>query len=222
MYKNVVKPVLDRVLALIFVLLFWWVYIILAILVRLKLGSPVLFVQNRPGKLDPKTGKERIFKLYKFRSMTDKRDASGNLLPDDVRLTKFGKTLRATSLDELPEIFFNILGGSMSWVGPRPLLVSYLERYNEIQHHRHDVKPGLTGYAQAHGRNSLSWEDRFAMDIWYTKNVTFLNDVKIIIDTIKTSIKREGISSGSSVTMEEFWGTPEGVESKWRYPDKES
>ena len=205
MYKNIVKPVLDRLLALIFVLLFWWLYIILAILVRVKLGSPVLFVQERPGKIDPKTGKEKIFRLYKFRTMTDAKDENGDLLSDEVRLTAFGKWLRQTSLDEIPEMF-NILKGDMSLIGPRPLLVKYLDRYTEEQRHRHDVRPGLTGYAQAHGRNAISWEKRFEMDVWYTRNVTFINDIKIIFSTIKAVLAHEGISGGGEVTMSEFLG----------------
>ena len=138
-------------------------------------------------------------------------------MPDDMRLTKFGKLLRSTSLDELPELF-NILKGDMSIIGPRPLLVRYLPRYNEEQRHRHDVRPGLTGYAQAHGRNAVSWEDKFAMDVWYTKNITFLGDVKIIWDTVMTVIKRDGVSSETSSTMEEFMGTPTGTISNWRIP----
>lgn len=177
---------------------------ITAMLVRNKLGSPVIYTQERPG-LD-----EKIFRLYKFRTMTDERDKNGELLPDEDRLTDFGKMLRSTSLDELPELI-NIIKGDMSIVGPRPLLVRYLDRYNEKQHHRHDVRPGLTGYAQAHGRNALSWEDKFKMDVWYTKNVTFRNDVKIIVDTVKNVLNKEGISSDTSATMEEFWGTVKGV-----------
>lgn len=188
-----------------------------ALAVRTKLGSPVLFSQERPGKIDPKTGKESIFRLYKFRTMTDARDENGELLPDSERLTPFGSWLRQSSMDEILELF-NILKGDMSLIGPRPLLVRYLDRYNEEQHHRHDVRPGLTGYAQAHGRNSVSWEDKFAMDVWYTKNVTFINDVKIILDTIKTVLTHEGISSETSATMEEFRGTPEGMKANWRAP----
>lgn len=223
MYKNIIKPIIDVILALVFVILFWWLYVLVAILVRTKIGSPVLFTQDRPGKINPKTGKEVIFKLYKFRTMTDARDEDGNLLPDEIRLTKFGKFLRSTSLDEIPEVLFNILlfrkgGKGMSWVGPRPLLVEYLPRYNEEQRHRHDVRPGLTGYAQTHGRNGVSWEDKFAMDVWYTKHITFCGDVKIIIDTVKTVLKHEGISSETSATMEEFNGTPEGEKSTWRAP----
>ena len=217
-YALFVKRALDICLSLFVILFFGWVYIIIAVLVKSQLGSPIIFKQERPGIIDKKTGKEKTFLLYKFRTMTDERDINGNLLPDDVRLTKFGLLLRKTSLDEIPEIF-NILKGDMSLVGPRPLLVRYLERYNAEQHHRHDVRPGLTGYAQAHGRNSLSWEDRFAMDIWYTKNVTFINDLRIILDTVKTVLKRERINSESSATMEEFMGTPDGVEPVWRAPN---
>lgn len=144
--------------------------------------------------------------MYKFRTMTDERDANGELLPDDRRLTKFGKFLRKTSCDELLEIF-NILKGDMSFIGPRPLLVKYLNRYSEEQHHRHDVRPGLTGYAQVHGRNLLGWEERFALDLEYVKNITFWGDIKILIDTVKVVLKREGVSSSTSVTMEEFMGT---------------
>ena len=186
--------------SLVILTLFWWLYIILAILVRVKLGSPVLFKQQRPGK------NEKIFNMYKFRTMTDARDDNGELLPDEVRLTKFGKALRATSLDELPEIF-NILKGDMSLIGPRPLLVQYLPRYNEEQHHRHDVRPGLTGYAQAHGRNAVSWEEKFDMDVWYVNHVSMKTDIKVVLDTVKTVVKREGISSDTSVTMEEFMGS---------------
>lgn len=217
-YALFFKRLIDIVASLVVLILFCWLYAIIAILVRIKLGLPVLFKQDRPGKIDPKTGKERIFRLYKFRTMNDERDENGELLPDSVRLTPFGSWMRRTSLDETPELF-NILKGDMSLIGPRPLLVRYLDRYNEEQHHRHDVRPGLTGYAQAHGRNSVSWEDKFAMDVWYTKNVTFINDVKIILDTIKTVLTHEGISSETSATMEEFMGTPEGVKAVWKAPN---
>lgn len=170
-----------------------------AILVRTKLGSPVIFKQDRPGK------NEKIFRLYKFRTMTDAKDKDGNLLPDEVRLTKFGKTLRSLSLDELPELF-NILKGDMSIVGPRPLLVRYLPRYNEKQRRRHEVRPGFTGLAQVNGRNAISWQEKFDLDVEYVDNITFLNDMKIILKTIKTVVKREGISSETSATMEEFMG----------------
>lgn len=217
-YALFFKRLIDIVASLLAIVAFCWLYAIIAILVRIKLGSPVLFKQERPGKIDPKTGKEKIFCLYKFRTMTDVRDENGELLPDRERLTPFGSWLRKSSMDEIPELF-NILRGDMSLIGPRPLLVRYLDRYNEEQHHRHDVRPGLTGYAQAHGRNGVSWEDKFAMDVWYTKNVTFINDVKIIIDTVKTVLKHEGINSESSATMEEFMGTPDGIKAAWRTPN---
>ena len=199
-YEKYVKRLADIVCSLVVLAIFWWLYIILAILVRVKLGSPVLFKQQRPGK------NEKIFNMYKFRTMTDTRDENGELLPDEVRLTRFGKALRVTSLDELPEIF-NILKGDMSLIGPRPLLVQYLPRYNEEQHHRHDVRPGLTGYAQAHGRNAVSWEEKFDMDVWYVNHVSMKTDIKVVLDTVKTVVKREGISSDTSVTMEEFMGS---------------
>ncbi len=201
-YAKYLKRVLGFICALLFMILFCWLYAALAILVRIKLGSPVLFKQERPGK------NEKIFKLYKFRTMTDDRDESGNLLPDEVRLTKFGKFLRSTSLDELPELI-NILKGDMAFVGPRPLLVSYLPLYNEVQKHRHDVRPGLTGYAQVHGRNAISWEEKFEYDVAYVKNITFIGDIKIILHTVLSVFKREGISSETSATMEAFTGTKE-------------
>ena len=173
-----------------------------AILVRTKLGSPVLFTQERPGK------DEKIFKLYKFRTMTDARDSEGNLLPDKDRLPEFGRKLRATSLDELPELF-NIIKGDMSIVGPRPLLVKYLPRYNDVQKRRHEVRPGFTGLAQVHGRNSISWEEKFDWDVKYIDRITFMGDLKIILDTVGTVFKREGISAEGSATMEEFMGREE-------------
>lgn len=204
-YEKYFKRPIDIMCALAAIIVFSWLYVIVAVLVRVKLGSPVLFTQDRPGK------DEKIFKLYKFRTMTDARDADGNLLPDEVRLTKFGKMLRATSLDELPEAF-NILKGDMSVIGPRPLLVRYLPRYNAEQHRRHEVRPGLSGYAQVHGRNTVSWEEKFRLDVEYVDKITFLGDVKIIVDTVmKAFIKREGISSETSATMEEFMGTPKNV-----------
>lgn len=210
-YEKHIKRPLDLFCGLSAIIFFSWLYLLVAILVRVKLGSPVIFTQDRPGK------DEKIFKLYKFRTMTDEKDANGNLLPDSERLTKFGRILRATSLDELPEAF-NIIKGDMSIIGPRPLLVEYLGRYNEEQMHRHDVRPGLTGYAQANGRNCVSWEDKFAMDVWYTQNISFLGDVRIIINTIMTVLRREGISSKTSSTMEVFMGTPDGIKSAWRAP----
>lgn len=200
LYERFFKRALDILCSLMAILVFWWLYVIVAILVRVKLGSPVLFTQERPGK------NEKIFKLYKFRTMTDARDENGELLPDDVRLTKFGRLLRSTSLDELPEVF-NILKGDMGVVGPRPLLVKYLPLYNETQRRRHEVRPGLTGYAQVHGRNSISWEDKFRMDVEYVDHVTFMGDVKIILGTVlKAFVKREGITSETAATMEEFKG----------------
>lgn len=199
-YEKYVKRILDILFSMLFLILFWWLILVIALLVKIKLGSPVIFKQPRPGK------NEKIFNMYKFRTMTDERDANGELLPDDRRLTKFGNFLRKTSCDELLEIF-NILKGDMSFIGPRPLLVKYLNRYSEEQHHRHDVRPGLTGYAQVHGRNLLGWEERFALDLEYVKNITFWGDVKILIDTVKVVLKREGVSSSTSVTMEEFMGT---------------
>lgn len=203
MYRLFIKRLLDFVLSLIALIILSPVILIVAILVKIKLGSPVLFKQERPGK------NEKIFRMYKFRTMTDEKDEDGNLLPDDIRLTKFGKILRSTSLDELPELF-NILKGDMSIVGPRPLLVKYLPLYNEYQKHRHDVRPGFTGWAQCNGRNALSWEEKFDLDVYYTKHVTFLLDLRIIFKTIKIVLFREGISSETSVTMEEFRGSSNG------------
>ncbi|MCD7840744.1 MAG: sugar transferase [Erysipelotrichaceae bacterium] len=200
MYKRYIKRLLDIVCSLLILILFCWLYMIIAILVRIKLGSPILFTQDRPGK------DEKIFKLYKFRTMTDAKDDYGELLPDEKRLTSFGAMLRSTSLDELPELF-NILKGDMSLIGPRPLLVKYLPRYNDEQKHRHDVKPGLTGLAQVNGRNAITWEEKFTYDVEYTKNITFINDVKILIQTVLKVIQRDGITSETSVTMEEFRGT---------------
>lgn len=199
-YERYIKRILDIILSLIILIFFWWLILIIAILVKIKLGSPVIFKQPRPGK------DEKIFNMYKFRTMTDERDHNGELLPDEKRLTGFGRFLRKTSCDELLEIF-NILKGDMSFIGPRPLLVRYLDRYSEEQHHRHDVRPGLTGYAQVHGRNAISWEEKFALDLEYVKNITFLGDVKIFIETLQVVLKREGISSATSATMEEFMGT---------------
>ena len=198
-YQKYIKRILDFVLSFTAFVVLSPVLLVTAALVRVKLGKPVIFRQERPGK------DEKIFKLYKFRTMTDERDENGQLLPDDVRLTKFGKTLRSTSLDELPELW-NIVKGDMSIVGPRPLLVRYLPLYNETHKHRHDVRPGFTGQAQVHGRNSNSWEEKFDWDIRYVNHVTFFTDVKIILDTVRTVLKREGISSDTSVTMEEFRG----------------
>ncbi|MDE5864189.1 MAG: sugar transferase [Lachnospiraceae bacterium] len=204
-YEKYIKRLLDIVLSLCAIVVLSPVMLITAILVRVKLGSPVIFKQQRPGKIDQKTGKEKIFKMYKFRSMTDERDENGELMPDSVRLTSFGKKLRSTSLDELPELF-NILKGDMSIVGPRPLLVRYIPLYSEQQRHRHDVRPGFTGLAQVNGRNAISWEEKFEWDVEYVKHVTFLNDVKIVLKTVKVVFDRSGISSETAMTMEAFTG----------------
>ncbi len=201
-YALFFKRLIDIVLSLIVLICFCWLYLILAILVRVKLGSPVIFKQPRPGK------DEKVFNLYKFRTMTDKRDADGNLLPDEDRLPAFGKKLRATSLDELPE-FINILKGDMSFVGPRPLLVKYLPLYNAQQRRRHDVRPGLTGWAQVNGRNLLSWEDRFEKDVYYVDNLSFLLDLKIVFMTVAVVFRHNDINSATDATMEAFTGTPE-------------
>ncbi|PQD96167.1 sugar transferase [Pradoshia eiseniae] len=204
-YRRYVKRPMDFILSLIAIFVLSPVFIIVAILVRMKLGSPILFKQERPGL------NEKIFKMYKFRTMTDEKDESGALLPDDIRLTKFGKFLRSTSLDELPELV-NILKGDMSIIGPRPLLVQYLPLYNEHQKRRHEVRPGLSGLAQANGRNAISWEDKFNLDVEYVENVSFIGDWKIIFMTIKKVFVREGINSETAVTMEYFEGSK--VESK--------
>lgn len=198
-YDRYIKRIIDFLLSLIAVIILSPVMLVITILVAIKLGRPVLFKQQRPG-LD-----EKIFTMYKFRTMTDERDENGELLPDEVRLTRFGKRLRATSLDELPELF-NILKGDMAIVGPRPLLVSYLPLYNDFQKQRHFVKPGITGYAQVNGRNAINWSKKFEMDIYYVKNVSLILDLKIIFKTAKVVIKRENINGENSVTMEEFRG----------------
>ena len=189
MYAKYFKRILDFILSLIAIIVLSPVFLIIAILVKIKLGSPIIFKQERPGK------DEKIFTLYKFRTMTDEKDENGNLLPDEKRLTKFGKTLRSTSLDELPELF-NILKGDMAIVGPRPLLVKYLPYYTKEERHRHDVRPGLTGLAQIHGRNATNWTDRFNYDVEYTNKITFFNDIKILIKTIMKVIKKEDILVG--------------------------
>jgi len=191
---------MDFILSLIALIILSPVFLVVALLVRINLGSPVIFKQQRPGL------NEKIFTMYKFRTMTDERDENGELLPDAVRLTKFGKFLRSTSLDELPELF-NILKGDMSIVGPRPLLVQYLPLYNEHQRRRHEVRPGLTGLAQVNGRNAISWEEKFDLDVEYVDNVTFINDWKIIFSTLKKVVLREGINSETAATMEFFEGS---------------
>lgn len=199
MYAKYIKRIFDFVLSLMALIVLSPLLVILIILGAVFMRGNPFFTQARPGK------NEKIFKLIKFRTMDNRKDKDGKLLPDDVRLNKYGRILRSTSLDELPELI-NILIGDMSIVGPRPLLVKYLPRYNEEQRHRHDVRPGLTGYAQAHGRNAVSWEEKFKMDVWYTRNISFITDVKVIIDTVKVVLKRNGISSDTSATMEEFMG----------------
>lgn len=191
-YEKYFKRPIDFCCGFAAVLVFWWLYLIIAILVRIKLGSPVLFKQDRPGK------DEKIFKLYKFRSMSDARDENGDLLPDDVRLTKFGRFLRSTSLDELPEAF-NIIKGDMSVIGPRPLLVEYLPYYSEQEKHRHDVRPGLTGLAQINGRNAGSWEEKFRYDLTYVTSITLVGDIMILVKTILKVVKRSDILVGKQI-----------------------
>ena len=203
-YEKCIKRLLDIVLSGCALIILSPLLLVTAILVRVKLGSPVIFCQERPGK------DEKIFKLHKFRSMTDARDENGDLLPDEVRLTSFGRKLRSLSIDELPELW-DIFCGKMSIVGPRPLLVKYLPLYNEEQHHRHDVRPGLTGWAQVHGRNLATWEDKFAYDVEYVQKISFALDMKIIFLTVRCVFAREGISAEGSATMEAFTGTGASV-----------
>ena len=205
MYKRFFKRVLDIVLSFTAIVLLSPLFVVLAVLVRIKLGSPVIFRQKRPGKIDPKTGQEKIFTLYKFRSMTEEKDDFGQLLPAEKRLTSFGRKLRSTSFDELPELF-NILRGDMSIVGPRPLLVKYLPLYTEEQRRRHLVRPGLTGYAQVNGRNALSWEDKFRLDGVYVDRMSFSLDVSVIFKTVRAVLKREGISGENKEIIGEFRG----------------
>lgn len=200
MYARCFKRVIDFLLSLIAIVLLSPVLLILTIVGAVKMKGNPFFTQERPGY------REKIFRLIKFRSMTNEKDKNGELLPDEVRLIPYGKFLRSTSLDELPELF-NILVGQMAIIGPRPLLVRYLPRYTPEQHRRHEVRPGLTGYAQAHGRNALTWEEKFKLDIWYVDHLSFKVDVGIFFDTIGSVIRHEGINSESSATMEEFWGT---------------
>ena len=205
MYRKFLKRLLDFTLSLCALLVLWPVLLVLTVVGAIKMKGNPFFTQERPGK------DERIFKMLKFRTMTCETDAEGKLLPDEMRLTKYGKILRSTSLDELPELI-NILVGDMSIVGPRPLLVRYLPRYNSTQRRRHEVRPGLTGYAQVNGRNAISWEEKFRLDVEYVDNVSFAGDIKIIWDTAKKVLKRDGISSETSATMEEFMGSePEKV-----------
>ena len=196
-YKKYIKRLIDIIISLTFFICFFWIYILLAILVKFKLGSPIIFKQKRPGL------NEKIFTMYKFRTMTDKKDINGNLLADKDRLTKFGKFLRSTSLDEIPELW-NVLKGEMSLVGPRPLLVSYLSKYNKYEKRRHEVRPGITGWAQINGRNNTTWADRFKNDIYYVENLSFMLDIKIIIQTFLKVVRRKDINQSENVTMENF------------------
>ena len=206
MYRKFFKRFLDVVLSFLALLVLSPILLVLTIVGWIAMKGNPFFTQMRPGRIDPKKGEEKIFKLVKFRTMTCAKDKEGNLLPDDKRLTGYGKMLRGTSLDELPELW-NILKGDMSIVGPRPLLVKYLPLYSEEQRHRHDVRPGLTGLAQVNGRNAITWEEKFSLDVTYVKNITLAGDMKILLDTVKAVLKRDGISSETSVTMEEFKGS---------------
>lgn len=203
-YEKYIKRVIDIVCSGLAIIVFSWLYIVIAILVRIKLGSPVIFTQYRPGLIDPNTGKERIFKLYKFRTMTDKRDAEGNLLSDEMRLTKFGAWLRSTSLDELPEAFC-ILSGTMTLIGPRPQLVRDMVFMSDEQRMRHTAKPGLSGLAQVSGRNSISWDKKLEYDLQYIDNISFVGDVRIIFQTIiKAFVRQEGITEKENVTAADY------------------
>mgnify|MGYP001190341274 FL=1 len=199
-YKRYFKRPMDFVLALFAIVVLSPVFIIVALLVRINLGSPVIFKQQRPGL------NEKIFTMYKFRTMTNETDENGNLLPNEQRHTKFGKFLRSTSLDELPELF-NVLKGDMSLIGPRPLLIEYLPLYNKHQKRRHEVRPGLSGLAQVRGRNSITWEEKFDYDVYYVDNISFLLDLKLMFETIIKVFKRDGVNSSETVTMEKFTGT---------------
>ena len=199
MYKNLIKPILDFILAFLLIVIFSPIILIVALLIKLKLGSPILFTQERPGL----NGK--IFRIYKFRTMSDERDSKGDLLSDELRLKGFGKLIRKSSLDELPQLF-NVLKGEMSFVGPRPLLVEYLELYNQEQAKRHNVKPGITGWAQVNGRNAISWEEKFKLDVYYVEHISFMLDCKILYMTFFKVLKRKDINSNTNITMEKFTG----------------
>lgn len=199
MYKNLIKPILDFILAFLLIIIFSPIILIVALLIKLKLGSPILFTQERPGL----NGK--IFRIYKFRTMSDERDSKGDLLSDELRLKGFGKLIRKSSLDELPQLF-NVLKGEMSFVGPRPLLVEYLKLYNQEQAKRHNVKPGITGWAQVNGRNAISWEEKFKLDVYYVEHISFMLDCKILYMTFFKVLKRKDISSNTNITMEKFTG----------------
>ncbi|HIS08617.1 MAG TPA: undecaprenyl phosphate N,N'-diacetylbacillosamine 1-phosphate transferase [Candidatus Scatomorpha intestinipullorum] len=199
MYKNLIKPILDFILAFLLIIIFSPIILIVALLIKLKLGSPILFTQERPGL----NGK--IFRIYKFRTMSDERDSKGDLLSDELRLKGFGKLIRKSSLDELPQLF-NVLKGEMSFVGPRPLLVEYLKLYNQEQAKRHNVKPGITGWAQVNGRNAISWEEKFKLDVYYVEHISFMLDCKILYMTFFKVLKRKDINSNTNITMEKFTG----------------
>lgn len=199
MYKNLIKPILDFILAFLLIIVFSPIILIAALLIKLKLGSPILFTQERPGL----NGK--IFRIYKFRTMSDERDSKGDLLSDELRLKGFGKLIRKSSLDELPQLF-NVLKGEMSFVGPRPLLVEYLKLYNQEQAKRHNVKPGITGWAQVNGRNAISWEEKFKLDVYYVEHISFMLDCKILYMTFFKVLKRKDINSNTNITMEKFTG----------------
>lgn len=199
MYKNLIKPILDFILAFLLIIIFSPIILIVALLIKLKLGSPILFTQERPGL----NGK--IFRIYKFRTMSDERDSKGDLLSDELRLKGFGKFIRKSSLDELPQLF-NVLKGEMSFVGPRPLLVEYLKLYNQEQAKRHNVKPGITGWAQVNGRNAISWEEKFKLDVYYVEHISFMLDCKILYMTFFKVLKRKDINSNTNITMEKFTG----------------
>lgn len=202
-YQHFFKRVLDVICALLAIVVFCWLYAILTILVKIKLGSPIIFKQVRPGMIDKRTGKEKLFTLYKFRTMTDKKDKDGNLLSDEIRLTKFGSWLRSTSLDEIPEAF-NILKGDMSVIGPRPQLVKDMVFMSDEQRKRHTVRPGLSGLAQVRGRNAISWEGKLSTDLEYIKRITFFNDLKIVFQTVIKVFKKEGITSDGMDTAEDY------------------
>lgn len=211
MYEKCVKRVFDFVISLLMLVLLSPIMVILMLLGSVFMGGNPFFTQKRPGK------NEKIFRLIKFRTMDNRKDEAGNLLPDEIRLNRYGRILRNSSLDELPELI-NILKGDMSFIGPRPLLVQYLSLYNEEQKHRHDVMPGLTGYAQVHGRNAISWEDKFAMDVWYAEHISFRLDIQIILYTIKTVVRRDGISAEGQATVKFFEGSPADAKATWQPP----
>lgn len=217
MYAGFVKRLLDFLIALTAIIALSPILIILTAVGAICMKGNPFFTQQRPGRINRKTGEEKLFTVIKFRTMDNRRGADGELLPDEDRLNGYGKFLRSTSLDELPQLV-NVLVGDEAICGPRALLVEYLPRYSEHQRLRHRVRPGITGYAQVHGRNLVSWEDKFEMDVWYTEHVTFKNDLKILFDTVSVVLKREGISSETSATMEEFMGSPKNAKVTWEAP----